>query len=687
MSIQNGLAYRKTIRTMVGGLLAAMTTSVIADGVSPETTYWVERKAAYTGTVVSHATQWELMTQTGYRRTFETQRYMLSEAMSADTDGKALPMDVETGELLIEHITDQLPIGWRLSYADENTDSLGRPIVNRITGLPAWSQYDVDALRDAIQSCVSQHADGTSSAEADRMLGNLIGQAFVRRIDISDLHVLENSDIMTAHVVESIVGLVTRYEATKLIYAADFGGVYSDPAYLPEAEVFFTAFDFDPESVPQQTEDHAEGGVADSNCYQTNSSPRGITVLTGSTILWDRTGTDDATADVPLGFDFRAFPCEDRDANLNVRISTNGLLSFFEQGGAAATEVYSWLNQPLPHNAAPNGFIAPWWDDLIVEMAQGEPDRIHYKTEGARPNRIFTTEWSSMSRLGGSNSDFHWFQVKLYEKTGRIEIVIDVDQVAARDPLDSATVGIENFDATDADYGPSSSNNIAWDHPLLRLHRYLTRLTANDDCSYAIEVFNGQMVTADLITAWLGPAAVACGSSGDNRDVWYRFVAPMRGVLRLDACGTYNAGGADSVLTIYSSCTPDGPSLLACNDDRITWADAPINGCHPLDSYVAAILNPNQEVFIRVSHYYDELRNAYVDMQVHFLRSRRGDLNCDGRVNNFDIDPFVELLSDPAAWMAAHPSCDPTNGDINGDGYINNFDIDAFVDCLASGGC
>ncbi|MGE0481670.1 MAG: PEP-CTERM sorting domain-containing protein [Phycisphaerae bacterium] len=63
-----------------------------------------------------------------------------------------------------------------------------------------------------------------------------------------------------------------------------------------------------------------------------------------------------------------------------------------------------------------------------------------------------------------------------------------------------------------------------------------------------------------------------------------------------------------------------------------------------------------------------------------------GDLNCDGVVNNFDIDPFVLALTDPAGYAAAFPGCDIDNADTNGDGSVNNFDIDSFVACLV-GGC
>jgi predicted outer membrane repeat protein len=66
---------------------------------------------------------------------------------------------------------------------------------------------------------------------------------------------------------------------------------------------------------------------------------------------------------------------------------------------------------------------------------------------------------------------------------------------------------------------------------------------------------------------------------------------------------------------------------------------------------------------------------------------RPGDLNCDGVVNNFDIDPFVLALSNPAAYTAAYPDCDLGNADVDGNAQVNNFDIDPFVACLAGGGC
>jgi hypothetical protein len=61
----------------------------------------------------------------------------------------------------------------------------------------------------------------------------------------------------------------------------------------------------------------------------------------------------------------------------------------------------------------------------------------------------------------------------------------------------------------------------------------------------------------------------------------------------------------------------------------------------------------------------------------------RGDLNCDGSVNFGDINPFVLLLSNPAAWQAAYPACPSMTGDINGDGSVGFGDINPFVALLS----
>lgn len=62
-----------------------------------------------------------------------------------------------------------------------------------------------------------------------------------------------------------------------------------------------------------------------------------------------------------------------------------------------------------------------------------------------------------------------------------------------------------------------------------------------------------------------------------------------------------------------------------------------------------------------------------------------GDLNCDGTLNNFDIDAFVAAVINPVGYAMVWPDCDRMLADINDDGLVNNFDIDPFVECILSG--
>jgi WD40 repeat protein len=59
-----------------------------------------------------------------------------------------------------------------------------------------------------------------------------------------------------------------------------------------------------------------------------------------------------------------------------------------------------------------------------------------------------------------------------------------------------------------------------------------------------------------------------------------------------------------------------------------------------------------------------------------------GDLNCDGAIDAFDIEPFVLALTDPGQYALQYPSCDANLADINGDGAVDAFDIEPFITLL-----
>ena len=66
---------------------------------------------------------------------------------------------------------------------------------------------------------------------------------------------------------------------------------------------------------------------------------------------------------------------------------------------------------------------------------------------------------------------------------------------------------------------------------------------------------------------------------------------------------------------------------------------------------------------------------------------RPGDLNCDGRVDFGDINPFVLALIGQTQYESTFPACRWLNADCNSDELVNFGDINPFVACLTAGGC
>ncbi|MDB4808890.1 dockerin type I repeat-containing protein [Verrucomicrobiales bacterium] len=58
-----------------------------------------------------------------------------------------------------------------------------------------------------------------------------------------------------------------------------------------------------------------------------------------------------------------------------------------------------------------------------------------------------------------------------------------------------------------------------------------------------------------------------------------------------------------------------------------------------------------------------------------------GDMNADGVVNVFDIEPFILALNNPVEFTET-TGVNSKTGDLNGDGQVNVFDIEPFVNAL-----
>ncbi|HKQ46931.1 MAG TPA: M64 family metallopeptidase [Phycisphaerae bacterium] len=75
-------------------------------------------------------------------------------------------------------------------------------------------------------------------------------------------------------------------------------------------------------------------------------------------------------------------------------------------------------------------------------------------------------------------------------------------------------------------------------------------------------------------------------------------------------------------------------------------------------------------------------RNTWMTQSLQWQMNvpfRLGDLNCDGWVNQFDVEALVLALLDPGQFTTVYPDCPLTQADVDGNGLFNGRDIEEFV--------
>jgi len=141
-------------------------------------------------------------------------------------------------------------------------------------------------------------------------------------------------------------------------------------------------------------------------------------------------GDDRSLGPFEIGFPFKFYDAEYTQFYLN----TNGQVLF-----GAGSAVYS--NVGIPNPRAPNGFIAPFWDDLV-----SDPGTMYYELLGSAPHRQLVIEWTDVRHFGGGGP--LTFEVILYEGSDEILIQYHTLNGSYADG-ESATVGIENGEGTE----------------------------------------------------------------------------------------------------------------------------------------------------------------------------------------------------------------------------------------------
>ncbi len=142
-----------------------------------------------------------------------------------------------------------------------------------------------------------------------------------------------------------------------------------------------------------------------------------------------------------------------------------------------------------------------------------------------------------------------------------------------------------------------SANTVAWRVYLYSDERNQYSMTLsldpeNDTCATAQLLADDVAVSGTNVNATHSITG-GCDLSTTARDVWYRYVAPATGTLRVHTMGS----ALDTVLTVYDAC---GGTELVCNDDAPNGAPV---GNGTLASYLSVPVISGNDYYVRVAGY------------------------------------------------------------------------------------
>lgn len=121
-------------------------------------------------------------------------------------------------------------------------------------------------------------------------------------------------------------------------------------------------------------------------------------------------------------------------------VTTNGLVNFL------APRLGDYANTALPNAGQPNGILAAFWDDLVIDKRSA----VKTATTGRAGQRRFTIVWKNAAFAADANRRVT-FEAVFDEATGAIVLQYQsIDGGSAMGKGGSATVGIENPAGTDA---------------------------------------------------------------------------------------------------------------------------------------------------------------------------------------------------------------------------------------------
>ena len=148
---------------------------------------------------------------------------------------------------------------------------------------------------------------------------------------------------------------------------------------------------------------------------------------TGTDITTDLGGDGDLSVSLEFPFEFYGTQYD------TAYINANGYITFNE------SSFFTYINDQIPVDDGVNNMIAGLWTDLEPQNFDGS---VHYQSF----DDSFVVQWTNATLYFGSEEETVTFQIVLYPD-GNIDVFYEDVETASF--LISATVGIENEDATD----------------------------------------------------------------------------------------------------------------------------------------------------------------------------------------------------------------------------------------------
>ena len=255
-----------------------------------------------------------------------------------------------------------LPDNWEVlpdnSVDNRAIDSYGNPIINSPEGLPGWSAKDIEEFHNDFSRLIdlqkkltnkkrgmtNPDVGDTELFEIKVAIGNYLGQAIIRGIDYSG-HIKVNPDIDTV-IAKSCADFFKYYETEKYIFSTDglypegdgpFGEYGYNATQANEAYMqILSAGNFSVREI-QNTGDFIrpmESKAMPSGNYYETSQSSSMSYLSGATIVFNGSnGTyDDQYSDVPIGFNFKFYECDDSDNQHKCKAKHKRLFFFLPTG-------------------------------------------------------------------------------------------------------------------------------------------------------------------------------------------------------------------------------------------------------------------------------------------------------------------------------------------------------------------